>query len=297
MFAQANLIAKEFTRPFIISSKMYNGQCNSGIGSFVIINEDGWFGTAYHIIQQTIDYTKSISENNELLKKRKEIEDDVSINNSVKKGRLNRLTIPPQAIINYSVWLGHNDLSLDQVFILPEIDLAIGRLKNFTKDMVTTYPKFKDYTKSMDSGTSLCKLGFPFHSIILTFDEVNQSFRLPDGALPMPLFPLEGIFTRTVEFRDPTGKIKIPLKFIETSSPGLRGQSGGPTFDTHGTVWAIQSQTKRYALGFGEKTNGLSPKAAEHLQNQYLNVGLGIHSETVIEFCRVNSIQIHISEY
>ena len=113
----------------------------------------------------------------------------------------------------------------------------------------------------------------------------------------MPLFPLEGIYTRTVTYADPTGNIKIPLKQIETSSPGLRGQSGGPTFDTHGTIWAIQSQTRHYPLGFGDNANGLSHKAAEHLQNQYLNVGLGVHSETIIEFCKSNNIQIHISEY
>jgi hypothetical protein len=295
MFAKANLIAKEFTRPFIISSKMYNGQCNSGIGTYVIINEDGWFVTAFHIIQQTMEYAKSINEFNDLLQKRKEVEADTTRNSSVKKGMLNKLIIPPNKVVSYSVWLGHDRLSLENIFILPEIDLAVGHIRNFEKNMVTTYPVFKDYKKSMDTGTSLCKLGFPFHSIIPTFDENNHSFRLPEGSLPMPLFPLEGIYTRTVEFV--MDKIKIPLKYIETSSPGLRGQSGGPTFDTNGTIWAIQSQTKHYQLGFGDNTNGLSYKAAEHLQNQYLNVGLGIHSETIIEFCKLNNIAIHVSEY
>jgi hypothetical protein len=33
------------------------------------------------------------------------------------------------------------------------------------------------------------------------------------------------------------------VKFIETSTPGLRGQSGGPLFDAKGEIWGIQSRT------------------------------------------------------
>lgn len=45
--------------------------------------------------------------------------------------------------------------------------------------------------------------------------------------------------------------------FIETSTPRLRGQSGGPIFDVNGAIWAIQSQTHHLKLGFGDNQNTL----------------------------------------
>ena len=297
MSAKANLIAREFTQPIIISSITHSGQCNSGIGTYVVINEDGWFVTAFHIIEQISKLVDSVKQYEEVLKRRKEIEQDETKNVHVKKGLLRKIEIKHDAVSNFSAWLGNDLLGLGIVHVLPEIDLAIGQLANFNKDMIKIYPVFKDYTKPMDNGTSLCKLGYPFHSIVPTFDNISRNFILPNGALPMPLFPLDGIYTRTVEVKHPNPQITIPLKYIETSSPGLRGQSGGPTFDTNGTVWAIQSQTKHYPLGFGQTTSGLSNKAAEHLQNQYLNVGLGVHSETIIEFCKINKVAIQLSDY
>jgi hypothetical protein len=76
--------------------------------------------------------------------------------------------------------------------------------------------------------------------------------------------------------------------FIETSSPGLRGQSGGPTFDINGTIWAIQSQTHHMKLGFGD--NQKQSKELEHLKYQYLNVGWGTHALTITSFLTENKI-------
>lgn len=67
--------------------------------------------------------------------------------------------------------------------------------------------------------------------------------------------------------------------FIETSTPRLRGQSGGPIFDVNAAIWAIQSQTHHLRLGLGD--NQKHSKEVEHLKNQYLNVGWGTHSLTV----------------
>lgn len=107
----------------------------------------------------------------------------------------------------------------------------------------------------MEQGTSLCKLGFPFHSNEPTFDE-QKGFVLPPGSFPIPIFPIDGIYTRTVNIES-NGAKPYPLMFIETSTPGLRGQSGGPIFDVNGAIWAIQSQTHHLKLGFGDNQNTL----------------------------------------
>jgi hypothetical protein len=140
----------------------------------------------------------------------------------------------------------------------------------------------------------LCRLGFPFHSIEPTYDAGKDTFELPAGSVPLPLFPIEGILTRFVEVVVPTGQPKpnYPLRYLETSSPGLKGQSGGPIFDTHGTVWAIQSKTQHYPLGFNPEVPG--EHAREH---QFLNVGWGVHAATIVAAMKEKGISFQQSDY
>jgi len=293
MFSKACSIAREFTFPIIISQVNFKGECSSVIGSYVLINDEGWFVTAHHVIALVNSLQHSLGEYHDLATRRTKLEADENIKKHEKINQLKGpLKIPGEAVTNYSIWLGRDGLSIGTLFVLPEIDLAVGQLKNFDKATVKIYPHFKDPLKPMEQGTSLCKLGFSFHSIKPTYDGA-KGFILPPGSVPIPFFPMEGIFTRKVEMKVPTASMH-PLYFIETSSPGLRGQSGGPTFDVHGTVWAIQSQTRHLKLHFGvDKTD----KDADLLKHQYLNVGWGIHSETLTSFFKEHSIQFQLSEY
>jgi len=115
----------------------------------------------------------------------------------------------------------------------------------------------------------------------------------PGGTLPIPRFPINGIFTRTRSF----GKTRNGLygiKYIETSSPGLRGQSGGPIFDVHGTVWSIQSRTEHLPLGFSPTIEKGGKTVVEH---QFLNVGLGVHPSTIYDFLKHSGIEFSVSDY
>lgn len=293
MFANACSIARGFTFPIIISYKQVNGECFSIIGSFVIINEDGWFVTAHHIILQLYNLQTSYNSYHDLLARRKSIQEDANIIQPIRKKQLSQMKIEPTAICNFSVWLGWDNVTLDQLLVLPEVDLAMGRLGNFDKTKISLYPSFKNPDKLMEQGTSLCKIGFPFHIIKPEYEE-NKGFILPGGSVPPPFFPLEGIFTRNVAVQ--TDIIKpYPLMYIETSSPGLRGQSGGPTFDIHGVVWAIQSQTHHLKLVFGNGND--TTKESEHIKHQFLNVGWGIHAKTLVGFLKEHNIQFQLSSY
>jgi len=293
MFSTACAIARNYTLPIIISHRNANGECGAGIGTFVVVNDDGWFVTAFHVISQIEKLNKANIDYKELLIKRDKIEHDATLLSHTKKKALNSLKIDPNSIDNFSVFMGWIGVSIGVVHVIPDIDLAVGQLINFDKTKVKDYPHFKDSSKPMEQGTSLCKLGFPFHNIKPTFQE-GKGFELPVGSFPIPIFPIEGIFTRKVNINilnPPT----YPLMFIETSSPGLRGQSGGPTFDIHGTIWAIQSQTRHLKLGFGSDSQ--NNKEAEHLRNQYLNVGWGIHAQTVTAFLNEKNIKFQLSTY
>jgi hypothetical protein len=171
---------------------------------------------------------------------------------------------------------GGSDSKLVDIYRHPDVDLAIGRLAPFDDSSVKNYPDLKDPHKEFEPGASLCKYGYPFQSIVPTWDARKKRFKLP-AADQLSMFPIEGIFTRT--FEEGGVASPYPLMYVETSSPGLRGQSGGPTFDIHGAIWAIQSDTNHLPLGFNPPVPGAENGESEH---QFLNVGLGVHSATVI---------------
>ena len=141
---------------------------------------------------------------------------------------------------------------------------------------VQIYPSFKDPTSSLTAGTSLCTLGYPFDSLVTTYDESTNRFHFdPIGNLAM--FPVEGIMTREVVAIDPQGNKK--KLFIERSTPGLKGQSGGPVIDRDGTVWGIQSRTSHLYLGFDPHVPGAKKTQKVH---QFLNAGWGVHPERIV---------------
>jgi hypothetical protein len=143
-------------------------------------------------------------------------------------------------------------------------------------DMVASLPVLKNPAVGIEPGRSLCRLGYAFTKVKATFDESAGAFRVQGE---VPFFPLEGMFTRIVDAgRTPDGKFGI--RFIETSSPGLRGQSGGPLFDVDGRVWGIQSRTAHIALGFNPEAEIAGVKTQVP---QFINLGLAVHAGTLIE--------------
>jgi Trypsin-like peptidase domain len=282
MFAAACDLAQQFTRPVVLSFRHRNGKCSSGIGSFVVINPEGWAVTAFHIIDQIEQAAKAASLYNETEEKRSAIQNNAKIS---QKDRVNLLKgLPkfgPDAITNSSDWWSWDGVKISSITAIPAVDLAFLKLEGFDSRWVSKYPCFKDPGKTMTPGRSLCKLGFPFHNIEPIFHEKFNSFELPAGSVPLPLFPIDGILTRFVDVTLPPDGAQPPfkLRYIETSSPGLRGQSGGPIFDALGTVWAIQSQTVHYPLGFSPNIPGGKQHEREH---QFLNVGRGISAETIV---------------
>ncbi len=176
---------------------------------------------------------------------------------------------------NVSYWFGFDGWAVPRWEAVPAADLAAGRLSGFDPSRIGGYPVFQ--TGDLGPGRSLCRLGFPFHAVGAVFDEARGIFELEPGALPIPRFPNEGIMTRSLEAAD--AGAPYPVSFIETSSPGLRGQSGGPLFDAEGHVWGIQSRTNHVPLGFDPQIEADGVVVTEH---QFMNVGVATASETVL---------------
>ena len=81
------------------------------------------------------------------------------------------------------------------------------------------------------------------------------------------------------------------MKPIETSTPGLRGQSGGPIFDVAGAVCGMQSKTAHLPLGFSPRSKSRR-RVTEH---QFLNVGLAVHAETMLEFFDRHGVAVAVT--
>lgn len=295
MFREAIATARQFTAPVVLSRISAGGKCASSIGAFVVVNTDGWIVTAAHILEQLSEMVKQSDETKALRAKKQEIEADNSLSGNQKKKAIARLGRPhPDSTVHCSSWWGKDGHQLVDARAIGLIDLGVGRLTPFDPSWVPVYPVFKDPTKDYEPGTSLCKLGFPFHSITPTYDPTADTFRLPPGAVPLPMFPMDGIFTRVAEIVvDGAPPPPFPLQWLETSSPGLRGQSGGPIFDAKGTIWGIQVNTGHYPLGFNPPVPG-KPNEKEY---QFLNVGRGVHAQTILSFFESQGITYIKSAY
>jgi hypothetical protein len=113
-----------------------------------------------------------------------------------------------------------------------------------------------------------------------------------NGNYYTPRFPIDGMFTRHI--CDNSGKIIG----IELSTPGLRGQSGGPLFNSEGIVYGIQSMTKHLHLGFDMVKEKMLLNGREELINNqpFLHVGQCVHVEIIKDFLNENNIKYYVGD-
>ena len=279
MFSRAVPVAAGFTRPMVISSRTTGGACSATIGAYVVINREGWILTAGHLLEIVRQQQESARRYEGYRDNVIEFHRDVAADKRFRKRGVRTFHQPSTASVrNHSVWWGADGLRLVEARVVPAADLALGRLDPFDPVTVPRFPVFKDPSRGYAPGRSLCKLGFPLHRIEPVYDEQANTFTLPPGSVPLPMLPLEGMFTRLVDTRAPGNEEGDPSPFIETSSPSLIGQMGGPVFDSEAVVWGIQSHTMHHPLGFQPPAPG---GPAGQVVHQFLNTGLAVHAGVV----------------
>ena len=275
MFVDACAKSIKYTKPLVISTALVDGTVTSGMSTYVMVNREGWAITAAHCVSCFV-------QQRECNEKMRQIDAWNNEHPDSKK------EYDPKWLRAHSFWWGNDSIRMGEAHIMGDIDLAIVKLLNVPDGFVTEYPTFKS-PEGVKQGMSLCRIGFPFVTIKTTFEPEMNRFRLenPPVDLINQYFPNEGIMTRNV-VRAPMkpdgtvaqlGPSGIPPLYVETSTPGLRGQSGGPIFDTKGNIIAIQSVTIPLDLGYG----GVQGNNGRYLPEQFMNVGLGVHASTVIK--------------
>ncbi|MDZ4170374.1 MAG: serine protease [Coriobacteriia bacterium] len=254
MFAEAIDVASGFTFPYVGLRRRADGSVFTVVASFVVINSDGWVVTSAHIVEEMLAAMRSAEQaaadpgrplSAELVTERTEIWAlNPAANSQLVGGRVNRAA-----------------------------DLAIGRLEPFDPAWLPVAPVLRDTdTAPLRQGESVCRLGFPFHTVEAAWDGDENRFALAKNAFPAPRFALDGIISR---FNRRTSVDGAEVTFVETSSPGLKGQSGGPLLDTAGRIIGIQSQTAHLDLGFDARYPASDGQPV--IERQFLNVGLATH--------------------
>jgi hypothetical protein len=293
MFVEALDHVDRFTRPIHFISRYYgSSEIIPQTATMFFVNEDGYAVTCRHVVDNLINidtpYTRYLSFKKEL----RFFEKEPTF--ALQKSRLEEkygLTQDSLIRIKYSF---PGSVSGDYQLVIhrhPVFDLAIVRFAGYSGKRYNGFARFlKDDEQHVKPGRSLCRLGYPFpeftnYYLNRDIDDIAWS---NEGRVGTPGFPIDGIITRKIA--DPNG-----IFGIEMSTPGLKGQSGGPLFDRHGIVYGMQSATQHLHLGFDQVNREvISDGVRKRVSNYpFLNVGKCVHVRIIKDFLREKGVRFY----
>jgi hypothetical protein len=289
MFEKAIEKTLEFTRPLHSISRTYGGLVMPGTSTLFFVNDNGVAVTCKHVL----DLIPGADNLNQTYSKFK-VEKDKITKDAKFKRNLKGLELKFKYTNETTVQLKNNFMNcfdkIEQIVCHahPTLDLAILEFKGFTKILYTSHASFIKDSKNIKQGKYLCRIGFPFPEFNnFKHDPLKDDIEWTNvGNAGSPSFPIDGIVTRFVG--DTTGKVTG----IEMSTPGLKGQSGGPLFDVNGTVYGMQFATNHLHLGFDIKDKEIinDGKKSKVSNYPFLHVGRCIHVDQIKEFLTEHKI-------
>jgi hypothetical protein len=167
-----------------MSRKTIGGECSAGIGAYTLLNLEGYFLTAFHILKQWQQTVDELKQTRQIKAAIVAVQNDAALSGDEKRRRLKKQEKPHNGMVEeVSLWLGVDGLGINFWGGFETIDFAIGKLENFDPATVATFPTLKDPKKDYEPGVSLCRLGYPFFSITPTFDGPTGRFQLPSHTI------------------------------------------------------------------------------------------------------------------
>ena len=289
MFVNAIEIASQFTRALHIVTRTYGSQQPvAGAATLFFVNRDGWALTCKHVAAHVAGSeavaTKYSAYAAELAgvkgtsrekQKRKQLAQKYAYSASDTVQVLNRF-------VNCCDSISSIDMKLH-----PLVDLALLKFNGYTALGVSQFPVFAKSGNDLKQGKSLCRLGFPFAEFTnYHFDAPSESLSWNNAGTELtPQFPIDGIVTRHV------GALGNIVGF-EMSTPGLRGQSGGPAFDSSGRVWGMQAATRHLDLDFDVNQEVIRHGQKVRIkESAFLHVGVCVHVDVLKSFMREHSVK------
>ncbi len=295
MFTNAIEHVSTFTRPIHTILRTYGGKkIIPGSATLFFVNEEGYAITCKHVV----DVLSTSDAKNEIFKTFKQERDKLA-----KDGKYNKLLkglelkykfTPDQIVQVKSMFLDCIDsMSGFTMTTHPKYDLAIIKFNDFKEIKYSGFARFLKDTIKIKQGKNLCRLGFPFPEFTnFKYNEVTDDIEwTTEGRNHAPRFPIDGMVTRFLFENN-------EIHGIELSTPGLRGQSGGPLFDQNGIVCGMQSSTKHMHLGFDmvDKEILVNTTIRKVTDYSFMHLGQCVHVDIIKNFLRENKIKFYEEE-
>ncbi len=294
MFANAIEKVSLFTRP--VNTIMRNYGSNNiipGSATLFFINEDGYALTCRHVLDLLISSDRVNKQYQQFLQEKNTLpltapDNTIALRNLEEKYKY---------YFGTTIQLKVNFIDcVDQItgftwFTHPTLDLAIIKFNGFTKKMYPEPATFLKNTESIRPGSSFCRLGFPFPEFTnFTYNaETDDIVWTQQGVTQSPRFPIDGMVTRFL------GTDNQQTYGIELSTPGLRGQSGGPLFDEKGLVCGMQFSTKHMHLGFDieNKPMMINNQIKNVSDYSFMHLGQCIHINVIKDFLNQQKVKFY----
>jgi hypothetical protein len=258
-----------------------------GAGTLFFVNADGWALTCKHVAMVLVESERIAKQRVAFLeelsaskggKKMSRVARDLEQKYGFAKGK------PFEVLNNFRNCV--DQMTSVRITVHPDLDLALLKFES-GKVLCDAFPLFAARGDELKQGKSICRLGFPFPEFTnFRYDPNTESISwTKEGRQDSPRFPLEGMVTRHL-----AGAGGAVIGF-EMSTPGLRGQSGGPAFDTEGRIWGMQSATNHLDLAFDVDMEVVREGRRKRVQDSaFLHVGHCIHVNVMKEFMRANGV-------
>lgn len=292
MFKEAIEKAANFTRPIHTILRTYGGkQIIPGAATIFFVNEEGYAITCKHVIELLSNSDNLINNYNKFKTERDRLSKDGKYKANLKGLELKYKFSSDTIIQIKNTFLDCVDsMSGFSWYVHPTHDLAILKFNDFNKTAYKDHAVFKKDTADIKQGEFMCRLGFPFPEFTnFTYNETADDIEWTNtGVIGSPRFPIEGMVTR---FLAEDNK----LYGIELSTPGLKGQSGGPLFDKNGTVCGMQFSTKHLHLGFDimDKEIMVNNETKKISDYSFIHLGQCIHADIIKDFLKENKVKYY----
>lgn len=289
MFVNGIERAAEFTRPIHGIVRFYGSTAVvPWAATLILVNPEGWALTCKHVASHLANSDQVVTKFQKFKAERAQIPSGKKQRHAIQDLERRYGYKNGVAVEAYNKFVNCIEGSLNvDLRIDPNHDMALLKFNNHTRLLCTTFPTFAREGDQLKQGKFLCRLGFPFPEFTnFEYDPATDQIRWTDaGRLATPRFPIDGMVTR--HLLGPSGSVTG----FELSTPGLRGQSGGPAFDVDGRVWGMQSATNHLDLDFDVdidvQRGGQKRRVKE---SAFLHVGYCVHVNILKQFMRDNVV-------
>ncbi|MES2798367.1 MAG: trypsin-like peptidase domain-containing protein [Bacteroidota bacterium] len=291
MFESAIIESLKYTRPILSIVRNYANKVVPGAATMFFVNNNGVAVTCKHVADLIVSSDNIWKKYLEFQNEKKAFLQDHKLKNKIRDLEIKYGFQPNTTVQILNTFQNCFDkITGFKIHSHPKLDLAIIEFSGFERILYQSHARFIADNQTFNIGKFLCRIGFPFPEFNnFRINEADNLEWTKAGNQNTPIFPSEGMVTR---FVGENGEITA----IELSTPGLRGQSGGPLFDINGLVYGMQSHTMHLHLGFDMIDHEVTTKIGKEKISNYpfLHVGRCIHANQIKKILQEKGIEYFV---